>query len=214
MKSPPPVVAKETSGGVKNHTFNTPEAKAITTNQTTNATAPATPATNVPVSFPVQKVPHQNSSSNSSVKSDSVKGVAPNGNYTASLARKQINGKNHTEGNDESMESLMKCDFFDGKWVKDDSYPLYKPDSCSLIDEQFNCIRNGRPDKEYQTYKWKPKGCSLPRYWKILNLLFLVLGGKVFNLMDVYVNPKLTIFVCFMLLFCLANGKLLCFVLY
>ncbi|WVZ06980.1 hypothetical protein V8G54_020326 [Vigna mungo] len=163
VKSPPPLVAKETSGVEKNHTFNTPEAKAITANQTTNATAPATPATNVSVSFPVQEVPHQNSSSNSSVKADSVKSVASNGNYTASLARKRINGNNHTEGNDESMESLMKCDFFDGKWVKDDSYPLYKPDSCSLIDEQFNCIRNGRPDKEYQTYKWKPKGCSLPR---------------------------------------------------
>ncbi|KAK7378269.1 hypothetical protein VNO80_03707 [Phaseolus coccineus] len=162
-KSSPPLVAKETSGVVKNHTFNSAEVKAITTNQTTNATAPATPATNVSVSFPVQKVPHQNSNSNSSVKADSVKGVASNDNYTASLARKQINGKNHAKGNDESMESLMKCDFFDGKWVKDDSYPLYKPDSCSLVDEQFNCIRNGRPDKEYLTYKWKPKGCSLPR---------------------------------------------------
>lgn len=171
-KSSPPLVAKETSGVVKNQTFNSAEVKATTTNQTTNATAPATPATsatNVSVSFPVQEVPHQNSSSNSSVKADSVKGVASNDNYTASLARKHINGKNHAKGNDESMESLMKCDFFDGKWVKDGSYPLYKPGSCSLVDEQFNCIRNGRPDKEYLTYKWKPKGCSLPRYWKILN---------------------------------------------
>lgn len=180
MKSPPPLAPKETSGVVKNHTFSSAEVKDITANQTTNATAPATPATNVSVSFPAQKVPHQNSSSNSSVKADSVKGVASNDNYTASLARKQSNGKNHAKGNDESVETLMKCDFFDGKWVKDGSYPLYKPGSCSLIDEQFNCIRNGRPDKEYQTYKWKPKGCSLPRYWKILNLLFLVLGGKVF----------------------------------
>nr|KYP70621.1 hypothetical protein KK1_009842 [Cajanus cajan] len=103
-------------------------------------------------------VPHQNSSFNSSVK-----GVVANNNYTASLARKQSNGNNHSKGKDELMESMIKCDFFDGEWVKDDSYPLYKPDSCSLIDEQFNCIRNGRPDKEYQKYKWKPKGCSLPR---------------------------------------------------
>lgn len=61
------------------------------------------------------------------------------------------------------MESLMKCDFFDGKWIKDESYPLYKPGSCNLIDEQFSCINNGRPDKDYQKLKWKPKGCSLPR---------------------------------------------------
>jgi hypothetical protein len=61
------------------------------------------------------------------------------------------------------MESLMKCDFFDGKWIKDESYPFYEPGSCNLIDEQFNCINNGRPDKDYQKYKWKPNGCTLPR---------------------------------------------------
>jgi hypothetical protein len=61
------------------------------------------------------------------------------------------------------IESLMKCDFFDGKWIKDESYPLYEPGSCNLIDEQFNCINNGRPDKDYQKYKWKPNGCTLPR---------------------------------------------------
>ncbi|CAI8602277.1 unnamed protein product [Vicia faba] len=72
------------------------------------------------------------------------------------------------------MESLKKCDFFDGKWVKDDqSYPLYQPGSCSLIDEQFNCINNGRPDHDFQKLKWKPKGCSLPRLdgQRMLNLL-------------------------------------------
>ncbi|KAJ1396052.1 PMR5 N-terminal domain [Sesbania bispinosa] len=83
---------------------------------------------------------------------------------------KQINGsKNHAKEKDEWMESLMKCDFFYGEWVKDDSYPLYEPGSCTLIDEQFNCIRNGRPDKSYQKYKWKPKGCNLPRnMWESL----------------------------------------------
>ncbi|KAL3028715.1 hypothetical protein AAZX31_03G128000 [Glycine max] len=163
VKSPPFLASKEPPGAVKNQTFNSDEAKSASTNQTTNATATAT-ATNVSVSFPVQNVPNLNTSSNSSVKVDLVKGtIVSNDNYTASLARKQNNGKDHAKGNDESMESLMKCDFFDGEWVKDDAYPLYKPDSCSLIDEQFNCIRNGRPDKDYQKYKWKPKGCTLPR---------------------------------------------------
>lgn len=32
---------------------------------------------------------------------------------------------------------------------------------------------------------------------------------KFFNLMDGFVSPKLTTFVCFVLVFCLANGKLL-----
>ncbi|KAK4404964.1 protein trichome birefringence [Sesamum angolense] len=33
----------------------------------------------------------------------------------------------------------------------------------SLIDEQFNCFLNGRPDNGYHKLKWKPKGCTLPR---------------------------------------------------
>ncbi|KAG2305799.1 hypothetical protein Bca52824_025547 [Brassica carinata] len=61
------------------------------------------------------------------------------------------------------IKSLKKCDFYEGEWVRDDSYPLYKPGSCNLIDEQFTCISNGRPDVEFQKLKWKPKKCTLPR---------------------------------------------------
>ncbi|KAG2310095.1 hypothetical protein Bca52824_021652 [Brassica carinata] len=60
-------------------------------------------------------------------------------------------------------ESLKDCEFFDGEWIKDDTYPLYEPGSCKLIDEQFDCISNGRPDKDFQKLKWKPKTCTLPR---------------------------------------------------
>ncbi|GAB4843772.1 hypothetical protein Ancab_013737 [Ancistrocladus abbreviatus] len=112
-------------------------------------------------------------------------------NYTASLSRKQSNqryktvpdtpppppplrpadvnktdagGKPAPERKEEDLiSSLVNCDLYDGEWVRDDSYPLYKPGSCSLIDEQFNCFLNGRPDSDYQKLKWKPKGCILPR---------------------------------------------------
>lgn len=67
------------------------------------------------------------------------------------------------QGMDDLIQSLMNCDLFDGNWVYDDSYPLYEPGSCSLIDEQFNCIVNGRRDSDYQKMKWKPRGCTLPR---------------------------------------------------
>ncbi|KAK7355092.1 hypothetical protein VNO80_14337 [Phaseolus coccineus] len=95
---------------------------------------------------------------------DTGKGVV-HSNYTASLVKKQKNGNKEEDSRveDETIEALVKCDFFDGEWIKDDSYPLYEPGSCNLIDEQFSCIQNGRPDKDYQKYKWKPKGCSLPR---------------------------------------------------
>ncbi|XP_057983204.1 protein trichome birefringence-like [Malania oleifera] len=72
-------------------------------------------------------------------------------------------GVSAEQGKNKLLESLMNCDFFDGEWVRDDSYPLYKPGSCSLIDEQFNCFLNGRPDKDHQKLKWKPRGCNLPR---------------------------------------------------
>ncbi|KAL1554581.1 protein trichome birefringence-like [Salvia divinorum] len=61
------------------------------------------------------------------------------------------------------LDELTGCDLFDGNWVRDESYPLYEPGSCSLIDEQFNCFLNGRPDTGYLKHKWKPKACNLPR---------------------------------------------------
>lgn len=155
-----PSVNKE-APSVKNLTQNSENA-----NQTTTAAPKAPVAKNQSASPPVK--------SDSSLKSNSgkeVKGVAGKGevsNNTTSLSKKQGNGTNSgvsvKQGKDSLVESLMNCDLFDGDWVRDDSYPLYKPGSCSLIDEQFNCISNGRPDKDYQKMRWKPRGCNLPRY--------------------------------------------------
>ncbi|MFS7945898.1 putative PMR5 domain, PC-Esterase [Helianthus anomalus] len=61
------------------------------------------------------------------------------------------------------VKKLVNCDLFDRELVKDESYRLYKPGSCSLIDEQFNCFNNGRPDNAYQMLKRKPKSCTLSR---------------------------------------------------
>ncbi|KAK4420956.1 protein trichome birefringence-like 43 [Sesamum alatum] len=57
-----------------------------------------------------------------------------------------------------------KCDLYDGSWVFDKSYPLYDAEKCPLILQQFNCMRNGRPDRRYQKYKWQPNNCNLPRW--------------------------------------------------
>ncbi|KAL4271696.1 hypothetical protein GQ457_13G011710 [Hibiscus cannabinus] len=93
-----------------------------------------------------------NRSRTSPAKSDSSdKGVASN--YTASQTKKQWGEKKEGNGSGSGLsakqgiesliESLMNCDLFDGEW--------------------FSCIINGRPDKDYQKLKWKPKGCTLPR---------------------------------------------------
>ncbi|CDP10159.1 unnamed protein product [Coffea canephora] len=99
------------------------------------------------------------------------KRIAENGvgvkNLTSSLLKKQSNGASSSVSAkhrmDELVKGLVNCNLFDGNWVKDDSYPLYKPGSCSLIDEQFNCFLNRRPDSNYYKFRWKPKECILPR---------------------------------------------------
>ncbi|KAL6145345.1 hypothetical protein ACLB2K_056033 [Fragaria x ananassa] len=145
---------------VKNQTQSTPssdKATVLEANQTTVA-APVTP-----VAVPANKTTSSSPKSGSS-KSDAEKGVTSN--YTAAL-NKQSNGTKSSvsveQGKDDLIKSLLSCDLFHGEWVEDDSYPLYEPGSCPLIDEQFNCIRNGRPDKDYQKFKWQPKDCTLPR---------------------------------------------------
>lgn len=56
------------------------------------------------------------------------------------------------------------CALFVGTWVRDDTYPLYQPSSCPMIDPQFNCKMYGRPDSDYLKYRWRPLNCELPRY--------------------------------------------------
>ncbi|KAK7363714.1 hypothetical protein VNO77_05866 [Canavalia gladiata] len=56
------------------------------------------------------------------------------------------------------------CDLFDGKWVWDESYPLYQSKDCSFLDEGFRCSENGRRDLFYTKWRWQPKGCNLPRF--------------------------------------------------
>ncbi|KAL4373489.1 hypothetical protein AHAS_Ahas05G0086900 [Arachis hypogaea] len=54
------------------------------------------------------------------------------------------------------------CDIYDGMWIRDDSKPYYPLGSCPLIDRDFDCHLNGRPDSDYVKWKWQPHKCDIP----------------------------------------------------
>ncbi|KAF5732307.1 protein YLS7 isoform X1 [Tripterygium wilfordii] len=56
------------------------------------------------------------------------------------------------------------CDLYHGSWFYDSLGPTYTNNTCPIITQMQNCQGNGRPDKEYENWRWKPFQCDLPRF--------------------------------------------------
>uniref|UniRef100_A0A0D9VT76 Uncharacterized protein n=1 Tax=Leersia perrieri TaxID=77586 RepID=A0A0D9VT76_9ORYZ len=74
---------------------------------------------------------------------------------------------------DVARNDAAPCNVYDGRWVFDESYPLYTSDLCPFIDEGFSCKANGRMDRSYMKWRWQPTHCSIPRFdaKKMLDML-------------------------------------------
>ncbi|KAK3028870.1 hypothetical protein RJ639_038555 [Escallonia herrerae] len=57
-----------------------------------------------------------------------------------------------------------ECNYFEGKWVYDENYPLYNASECPFVERGFSCLANGRKDKEYLKWRWKPNDCDIPNF--------------------------------------------------
>jgi len=80
-----------------------------------------------------------------------------------------------------NRESSKRCDFSVGKWVYDESYPLYDP-NCPYLSTAVTCQKNGRPDSDYEKWKWKPSACSIPRSVHIATFLFSSIHSHLLNI--------------------------------
>ncbi|KAI9102160.1 hypothetical protein K1719_023670 [Acacia pycnantha] len=69
------------------------------------------------------------------------------------------------------------CDVFSGRWVWDEeNRPLYEESECPYIQPQLTCQAHGRPDKDYQFWRWQPNDCDLPKF--NASLMLETLRGK------------------------------------
>nr|ABK26918.1 unknown [Picea sitchensis] len=88
-----------------------------------------------------------------------------------------------------------KCDIFTGSWVHDLSYPLYDSRTCPYLNGGATCQMNGRPDSDYEKWRWKPRDCNIPRF-NALDLLQRLKGKTIMFVGDSLSNNQWQSMLC------------------
>uniref|UniRef100_A0A7N0RFB4 Trichome birefringence-like N-terminal domain-containing protein n=1 Tax=Kalanchoe fedtschenkoi TaxID=63787 RepID=A0A7N0RFB4_KALFE len=131
----------------------------------------------VPV-FPLSSTPQQvDSSTNSGTPSGSetVDPLTPKNSDRISSGSDNHSADSSPKTPEDDMPSSLNegsstnpvnsdCDLYHGQWIYDSSGPLYTNNTCPVLTQMQNCQGNGRPDNDYENYRWKPAQCDLPRF--------------------------------------------------
>ena len=81
-----------------------------------------------------------------------------------SLSRAFFNGQVPLLSEHNSNGSVRECDVFDGSWVQVKDHTLYNATECPFVERGFDCLGNGRGDRDYLGWRWKPRSCDIPRF--------------------------------------------------
>ncbi|KAJ6671974.1 PROTEIN YLS7 [Salix viminalis] len=104
-------------------------------------------------------------SSSDAASTDSKSGAQSDVSAVPSNASKAGSDDSGKEcGIDKEGEEQFNCDLYRGSWFYDSLGPLYTNNTCPVLTQMQNCQGNGRPDKEYENWRWKPSQCNLPRF--------------------------------------------------
>lgn len=69
------------------------------------------------------------------------------------------------ETESEEKADAPQCDYSVGKWVLDETRPLYSGLECTMwLSPGFSCRKHNHPDKLLDRYRWQPSGCNLPEF--------------------------------------------------
>ncbi|KAG8390272.1 hypothetical protein BUALT_Bualt01G0066400 [Buddleja alternifolia] len=107
----------------------------------------------------------ENDNRNSSLSDTALRENAPVSNRnTQTELEKSVEPSAATTNLNQSNVVDSDCDLYNGKWIYDSTGPLYTNNSCPVLTSTQNCQGNGRPDKDYENWRWKPSQCDLPRF--------------------------------------------------
>lgn len=62
-----------------------------------------------------------------------------------------------------SNKDRKKCNMYDGRWVyRPEERPSYDSFKCPFVEEKMSCQENGRPESEYEKWRWEARDCDIP----------------------------------------------------